>query len=340
MAKPRHAIEAWGQYLAARSLVAGLSVFDIDTNLAAAGVVGRLIYRLSRKHRDRAADAIRQAFPQKTEAQVQRIAVASCEHFARMLVEAMQLPRVLHLDNWSQRVEMGDIGDVIERINRGKPAITLCGHFGNWEILGFVTAMLGYTAYAVARPLDNPLINDWLLGIRQRMGMRIIAKKDAVAQLEELLAAGHPVGLVADQNGGDKGLFVPFFGRLASTHKSVGLLAMAYDVPILVGATLRLGEQARYVATPLDVIDPSDWRKADDPLFYITARFMRAIELAATETPEQYLWMHRRWRSRPRWEKQDKPMPDSMRRKLEALPWMDQPTMDRLTAPRCHGGTA
>jgi KDO2-lipid IV(A) lauroyltransferase len=195
------------------------------------------------------------------------------------------------------------------------------GHVGNWELLGKLLTLLGYRLDAVARPIDNPLINRWLLEVRQRRGMRIITKWNATDTMVDVLQHVGARGFIADQNAGHKGLFVPYFGRLASTYKSIGLLALQQEVPIVCGYVHRLGLTGRYELGVTDVIEPTDWAEAEDPLYYVTARYMRAIELMVRRRPAQYLWMHRRWRSRPRFERLGGPMPVGLRRKIESLPW-------------------
>ncbi len=104
-------------------------------------------------------------------------------------------------------------------------------------------------------------------------------------------------------------------------------------MPIVCGFCRRVGEGFNYEISTVDVIYPDDWQSMRDPLFYVTARYIRAIETMVRRAPEQYLWMHRRWKSRPRWEEQGKPMPANLQRSLEELPWMDQATMERLRQP-------
>ena len=138
------------------------------------------------------------------------------------------------------------------------------------------------------------------------------------------------VGFIADQNAGDKGLFIPFFGRMASSYKSIGLLAMRHEVPIVTGFAKRTPGRFEYEVIISDTIRPEHWADVKDPLFYITARFNRAIEQAVRVVPEQYLWVHRRWKSRPRWEREGKPMPGRVIEKLESLPWMTPALLKRL----------
>ena len=125
-------------------------------------------------------------------------------------------------------------------------------------------------------------------------------------------------------------MFVPFFGRLASTYKSIGLLAMRYSVPIVAGCAIRLDNRFHYEISYTDIIRPEEWSVQPDPLYYITARYSRAIEMMVRRSPEQYLWIHRRWKSRPKFERDGEPMPARMIQKLEQLPWMTQAELDRL----------
>src|SRR5690606_20021345 len=103
-----------------------------------------------------------------------------------------------------------------------------------------------------------------------------------------------------------RGMFVPFFGRLASTYKSIGLLAMRERVPIMCGYAHRTGQNFGFELGLDDIIEPHEWEGRRDPLYYITARYMRSIENMIRRQPAQYLWMHRRWKSRPRFERQGK----------------------------------
>ncbi len=108
-------------------------------------------------------------------------------------------------------------------------------HYGNWEILGYTLATLGFETYSVARPIDNPHIDAWLLGVREKKGQVILSKRGVTTTALDVLEKRGVLGFIADQNAGPKGMFVPFFGRLASTYKSIGLLAIQNDLPIVVG---------------------------------------------------------------------------------------------------------
>ena len=333
MARNQSPAVIWGQYLASRVAAAALTSFDVDANLHTADRAGQWMYALDRRHRDRARRHVALAFDEFDDAQVDAVARASFSHFLKLGVEVLHTPRVLHPDSWTQHLEISDLGPALALLNAGEPAILLTGHLGNWEVLGYVMALLGYDIAAIARPIDNPLINRWLLGIREKRGLQIITKFNATERMLNVLRHGGALGFIADQNAGEKGLFVPFFGHLASSYKSIGLLAMRCRVPIVCGYAHRLGSRFQYEVGVQDVIRPDDWLGQGDPLFYITARYARAIELMVRRRPDQYLWAHRRWKSRPRHERLGKPMPASLRDKLQTLPWIDDATLAKLQQP-------
>ena len=333
MPKQRSHLGNWIQYLAARFAGFALSVGHIDSNLRVMESVGRLGYWFDKRRRQRVLTNLRQSFPELSEGQREALAVGSFQHFMKLVVELAVTPRVMHADSWTKHVQFRDMGESLKWFNAGKSAIVLTGHVGNWEMLGYTNALMGYPVDALARPIDNPLVNQWVLDVREQRGLRIITKFDATARMVEVLTAGGQLGFVADQNAGRKGMFVPFFNRMASTYKSIGLLAISQDVPIICGFARRIARSFRYEISTLDFIYPDDWKSQRDPLFYVTARYTRAIEMMVRRSPEQYLWMHRRWKTRPRWEEEGKPMPASVQGKLESLPWMTQPMLEQLKLP-------
>lgn len=333
MAAPKTALSRWSQYIAARLVAMGMTAFNVEDNLDTAAMIGRVMYHVDPRHRQRAAEAIRRSFPQWEDCRVQQVAAASFEHFMQLAVEVLHTPREITADAWIRHASIHNLEPGIDLFNQNRGVLMVTGHMGNWEVLGYIMATLGYDVDAIARPIDNPLINDWLLGIREKQGMRIITKWDATERMLAVLNQGGSLGFIADQNAGDRGMFVPFFGRLASTYKSIGLLAISQETPIVCGYAHRLGPGFSYELGINDVIMPEDWVDQPDPLYYVTARYNLAIEQGIRMRPEQYLWMHRRWKSRPKWEREGKPMPKIMRKKLEQLPWMTEALLHECEQP-------
>ncbi|MCZ6494068.1 MAG: lysophospholipid acyltransferase family protein [Planctomycetota bacterium] len=331
MARNQPAIVVWSQYLALRAVAGFMHCFSVEQNLQTAADVGSLFYRFSPRHQQRAKRNIALSFPTWSAERVAEVAERSLRHmFQLFMVDAVIMPRRITVSSWPSYVRIGPLRGVMDRLVRGEPLIFLTGHFGNWELLGYTLAVIGYPLYALARPLDNPLLNRWVMDIREARGMRIITKWGATPILQGVLESGGRVAFIADQNAGDQGLFVPFFGRLASSYKSIGLLAMRYRVPIVAGFARRLDGRFKYELTCADVISPQDWVDQPDPLFYITARYNRAMEQMIRSAPDQYLWVHRRWKSRPRHERLGRPVPSRLIAKLHSLPWLTQTDIDLI----------
>jgi Kdo2-lipid IVA lauroyltransferase/acyltransferase len=322
------------QYAAARTVAALLSPFDPDQNLQTARLVGRLYARGSARRRERARSGVARAFPTMPADLQREIVDTSIGHmFGLFMVDAFAMPRMIGHDNWHERVQLGNVGRAMKHLTSDRPALFVTGHVGNWEILGYVLALVGFEMTALARPLDNRYLNDWLLGVRQRTGLKVITKWGATDEIQKVIESGGKVGFIADQNAGEDGLFVPFFSRLASTYKSIPLLALRYELPIICGYARRIDHAFRYELRVTDVIEPGDWADAPDPVLYVGARFNRAIEWMIRESPDQYLWVHRRWNSRPKHEREGEPMPLRLARKLEALPWMTPELLADLAKP-------
>ena len=216
----------------------------------------------------------------------------------------MRTPQLITTWTWARHVRLGQLDDAIRVLLRRRGCIMLTGHYGSWELLGYTLATLGFDIVAVFRPLDNAYLNRYLLDVRERGGLRLLYKKGATRSADEIIESGGALCFIADQNAGRKGLFVDFFGRKASTYKSIGLLAMHHEVPIIVGCARRISPRFDYEIHVNRIIHPEEWQGRDDALMWITQEYSRAMEAFIREKPEQYLWIHRRWKTRPKEEQQ------------------------------------
>lgn len=226
-------------------------------------------------------------------------------HLFRLVAEIAQLPRVMTLTNCREVVVFRNRNVVLEAFCTGRPVLVLGGHFGNWEVSTATFGLFGMPMGIVGRGLDNPLLDAWFSRARQATGHRLIDKRGAAPEMVAMMEAGGNLGLLCDQDAGKRGLFVDFFGRPASTFKSIALMALQYNAIIVVGYGLRLPDDfvnsrwARFEIGCEDVIDPLTI-DAKDPIREITQRFTSALERAVRRAPEQYFWIHRRWKSEPR----------------------------------------
>ena len=258
-----------------------------------------LIYHVDKRHRKVADENLRHAFPELEAAERDQRVRAVYLHFCTLLIEIVHLPRQLHPCNWRRYLDLACGRKLVAALLSGRPLLLVTGHFGNWEMGGYVLGLLGFRTHAVARVLDNPYLDDFLRAFRERTGQRVLAKRGDFDQIESILANHGVLGTLADQDAGAKGQFVEFFNRPASTHRAVALLALEHKVPMLVLGTPKVGEPMRHAIIVEDVILPEEYDTRPDAMKAITQRFTSALERLVRAYPEQYFWLHRRWKHQP-----------------------------------------
>lgn len=321
----------WLQYFALRFFSGLLPCADSAANLDTAGGVGSLYWRLSKRHRLRAIGNITASLPDLSRQEVEDLAEASLRSMMAMfLVDSLVMPRRITPSGWSDWVRLGEMDRAVELLLSDEPAILITAHQGNFELLGFTLSMLGIPISALARPLDNPMLDRWLLAQRQRHGLAIIPKRGASPAVVDAIENRRKVAFIADQDAGPDGIFVPFFGRLASAYKSIALLAVRYRLPLVAGFARRTAEDFQYEIRCVDRLDPPEWDSQDDPIYFVTAWYTRAIERMVRIAPEQYWWLHRRWKSRPAFEQRGEGVPGRLLARLESLPWMTPELLGRI----------
>ncbi len=249
MAKKRSPVADYLVYLLVRILVCIVQAMSWDWALNLARGLAWLGYHLDRRHRLVAQENLRHAFGHLDEAGRDRLVRASYLHLTTMVVEMIRVPRVLHLHNAAHFIEHAGADDV-EHMHRlkanGRTYLVLTGHFGNWEILNFVAGMTGFRGGIVARRLDNRYLEGFLARLRKQTGQVLLDKTADYARILNMLEQGVSLGMVGDQDAGERGLYVNFFGRPASTFKSIALLSLQYQLPIVVMAA---GASANRCAT-------------------------------------------------------------------------------------------
>ena len=171
MARNQSPLTVWSQYLALRTVSGFMHCFDVEQNLQTAAHIGSLFYRLSASRRKRVLDNITASFPEWPADRVAEVGRRSIQHmFQLFLVDAMVLARRVTETSWPNYTRFGELKGALERLIRGQPTIFITGHCGNWELLGYTLSVVGYPVHALARPLDNPLLNRWVLGMREARG--------------------------------------------------------------------------------------------------------------------------------------------------------------------------
>ena len=300
MASKRQELIWLAQYAALRVVETLLRCFPIDANLATARWVGRLLYLADRRHRRRALGNLRASFPGASPTAIRRMARRSFEHMIMVGVEFLCLTRLMQFNSYFRYIEMGPSLDrFLDLVSSNRPCIIVSGHFGNWEMGAYGMAAMGFPTTSVGRPLDNPYLDAHVRKIREFSGQRILSKYGMTAEAFGRLEAGTCLAFPADQDAGRRGFFVEFFGRKASVYKSIAYLALESGAPIVVGGAYRTGQRFHYHAVITDIIEPAEYEKSLDGAMAITQRFTSALERLVRMAPDQYLWVHRRWKTRP-----------------------------------------
>ena len=182
----------------------------------------------------------------------------------------------------------------------GKGVMVVTGHLGAWELSSFYHSLVGFPMGLVIRRLDNPLVDEFVNQIRTLHGNRVIHKDDFARGLISAMRGGETVGILMDTNmTPPQGVFVPFFGLQACTASGLARVALKTDAAVLPGFLLWDKARGKYVlrfGEPMTLVRSGD---ADADVIANTAAFTAAIERYVRAYPEQWLWMHRRWKTRP-----------------------------------------
>ena len=300
MARPRNKTLDYLAYLGLRIFAMLVGMFSVRANYRTARLLGELLWRIDRKHRRIARGHLRLCFPDWGEEQVLRVARQSMHNLALLAIEVLLTPRLITPRRWRRHIRLHNMTDTLRLLLRqDRPMLLITGHYGNFEVLGYTLATLGFPTVSVVRPLDNPYIWDYMVRQLERTGQSFLYKKGAMQSVDSVLGSRGSLSIVGDQDAGRKGLFVDFFGRPASTYKSIALLALRYQAPVIVGYGKRLSDRFEFEMGVQRVILPEEWAGRDDEVQWLTQEFTRAIEDMVRAAPEQYLWVHRRWKHRP-----------------------------------------
>ncbi len=275
-------------------------ISNVETSLRIARFFGRLLWRYYHRGRKRALENLRASFPQKSEEWIWRTGKQSFQHVAMLAMDLVFVPRLVKRHNWRDYSRYKTVERAKWLMQEGRGLLMVAAHYSNFEIMGYLLGLFGFNVYSIARPLDNKYISRYLYGIREQAGQRIIDKKGAAVLMGKIASTGATLCFIADQDAGRKGVFVDFFGRKASTYKSIGLLAITNNIPIGVGYSRRIDNRFFFEIGVNRIIFPEEWADKEDPLKWVTQEYSKAIEEFVRQDPTQYWWLHRRWKTRPK----------------------------------------
>jgi KDO2-lipid IV(A) lauroyltransferase len=259
--------------------------------------LGRFVWSILRVRRKVVLGNLRMAFPEKSQQELKQIALRAYQNFAKMVFEYSRFPlldRETVLSDW----EVDGIEHIEWALKRGKGAVLVAGHFGNWEYMGAYLAQLGYPVSFLVGKQHNKLVDNMMNRNREMMGIRIIHMGIAVRGVIKALRNNGFVALLSDQDARRQGIFVQFFGKPASTHQGPAIFALKTGAPVIFGSAVRLPRGKHKVLVErlcfdhLNGITPENIREA-------TQAYTTLLENKIREYPDHWFWMHRRWKTKP-----------------------------------------
>jgi KDO2-lipid IV(A) lauroyltransferase len=239
---------------------------------------------------------LRYAFPNMGAEERRRTARDMWEHLFLLVLEVAHSHRKIHETNWRQYVTLVNDGPLLRQTLSDRPTILLSAHFGNFEVAGYVLGLMGFHTYAVARPLDNPFLNRFITRVRGATGQFIIPKNDAYEQLLWAADKGKTLAFLADHYAGSKGCWVEFFGRPASAHKAIALFALEHGAPMVVSYARRTDRPLHFEMRAVAFHDPRSHSAQIASIRELTQWYTTRFEEIVRTAPEQYWWLHRRWK--------------------------------------------
>jgi KDO2-lipid IV(A) lauroyltransferase len=287
------------EYTTARVILTGLGWLPRPLAVATGRGLARIAYGLSDRLRLTGFRNLEIAFPEMSERERSRILRGCFRNLGRLLGEFSQMPRATPA-SLQRIIECRGLENLQAAQERGRGVILFTGHLGAWELSSLALSAFGYPLSFLVRRIDNPLVEQMIEKTRTRFGNRSIDKRSAMRPMLRTLRAGGTLGILVDLNTQPhEGIFVNFFGTPASTTSGLAALALRTGAAVLPVFIPWDEEQERfvlYVDPPLAATPTGDQRKDIEQL---TSRFTSIVESYIRRYPEQWLWIHKRWNTRP-----------------------------------------
>jgi Kdo2-lipid IVA lauroyltransferase/acyltransferase len=291
------------EYALAWLLIRGISILPRPVARAAGIGLGQLVYLLHGKLRRVGMRNLQLAFPEKSAHERRRILRGEFTSLGRQLAEVCLFPSYTR-ENVTKIVVYDGFENFERAEARGKGVIYLTAHLGGWELSAFSHSIQGHSLHVVMRGMDNPFLDRFITHLRTMHGNRAVDKGNFVRGLLSAMKAGETVGILMDTNmTPPQGVFVDFFGIPACTASGLARIALRTDAAVVPGFTIWDRELRKYrlrFDPALALIRTGD-EEAD--IVANTALFTKVIEQYVRRYPDQWLWVHRRWKTRPAGEK-------------------------------------
>lgn len=293
-------------YLFVRIIVCVIQSLSLKTGHTVARKLARLFTDIIPVRKKLLEANLQIAFPEKTSQERHAIILKMWEHLFLMGIEIFLARRKVRDLNWLDHIRLRNVSPLLCLLHQDRPIIMVTGHFGNFEMGGFSLGVLTYPSNSVARTLDNPFLNRFIMDFRESTGQFLISKNDGYEDILKVLESKGLMAFLADQSAGPKGCFVDFFGKEASAYKAIALLSLQYEAPIVICYSLRrTDENGEFLPMQFEmhitgVLDPLHLPPDIQNVKQITQWYTMKLEEGIREYPDQYWWLHRRWKENKR----------------------------------------
>jgi len=235
------------------------------------------------------------AFPENDQTSNKKLAFRIYSSFAVTLVEIMCLP-FLKKSDLADALDCNNSELIVEKYNEGKGVILLSSHFGNWEFGAIATAIQTQLPFSgVVKPLRNPLVNEWMNKARTEFGNEIVPLGISIRRTYQTLKEKKIVAMVADQRGPKDGAKVDFFEKKVPAYTGPAALSLKTGAPLICGITIR-SEDYKYKMVLVEISQDNLPASEEDKILELSQRYISYLEKVIREHPEQWLWMHKRWK--------------------------------------------
>ncbi len=288
-------------YLVLRTFSFFINLLPEGFALRLGSKLGDVWYRLDFEHRKVAVQNLRMAFgQQKSEVEIRNIAIRNFQNLGMMAVEFFRIPR-MDVKTFKERVKIEGLDEALKLFQKRKGIFLLLSHFGNWEMMGVMSKVIGQPIMVIAKPMKrNEWVDQFITKIRNRAGLEVVSSIKAGRKVMQALSQNRVVGILIDQRAKrSEGIWVDFFGKKAPTTPSLAVLALKTGAPVLPVFMVRDGFQKHrlLIKEPLELIRTGDIKKDVEAN---TELFNHALESMIRQYPDQWFWVHRRWERKAR----------------------------------------
>lgn len=304
MPKKRSILQNKAELYAVRSLIGAIGALPIETSMRFGKSLGRFLAKKFPKLQKTARRNLEIAMPELSEAEKEKIIRGTFESLGRHLGFISHFKKFKHEDIHRLVEVVGKEENFDKAYAEGSGVLFFTGHFGSWEVFNLLPPAFGLGMNILVRRIDNPLVEDFVDAMRTQFGSVTLDKTKSARTMFRVLRKGKLLGILADLNVQEKeGVFVDFFGIPASTTTSIAKLALATNAAVLPAFAVWEESKSKYVVYLEPPVEYEKTEDADRDILVLTQKITNVVEKYIRKYPEQWLWIHKRWNTRPKGEK-------------------------------------